>query len=107
MAEYIVESAVYRPGIFIVRLMDWIVGIIEAAFVLRVLLELLGANPLSGFVAAVYEITDRLLGPFAGAFANFPLGNGYVVDVTAVFGMIGYAVVGWLIIKLLSFVFGQ
>lgn len=106
MTELIVErSYYYYPGTFVLRLINGLVGIIEAAFVLRLILELLGASPSSAFVAAVYEITGRLLGPFAGAFPNFSLGVGFVIDVSTIVAMIGYAIVGWLVIRLLSLIF--
>ncbi len=105
MAEYVIDRSIYYPGMFVFRLINGLIGIIECAFVLRLILELLGASPSSQFVAIVYGITDRLLGPFAGAFPNFSLGGSYVIDITAIFAMIGYAIVGWLIIRLISFVF--
>ncbi len=104
MAELVLERSNYYPGTFVLRLINWIVGIIEAALVLRMVLELFGASPASKFVAMVYGITDKLLGPFVGAFPNFSLGGGFVIDVTALLAMIGYAILGWLVIRLLSFI---
>ncbi len=102
MSELVLERT--YPGTFVLRLINGLIGVVESALALRLILELLGASPSSRFVAAVYEITGRLLGPFAGAFPNFLLG-GFVIDVTTIFAMIGYAILGWLIIRLLSFIF--
>lgn len=97
----------YSPGAFVFRLINGVIGIIEAALALRFMLKLFGASAASQFVAFVYGITDRLLGSFAGAFQNFSLGGGLVIDITAIFAMIGYAILGWLIIRLLSFIFSS
>ncbi|MEK7601324.1 MAG: YggT family protein [Patescibacteria group bacterium] len=97
----------YNAGAFVFRLINGIISLIEAALALRLILELFGASASSRFVAFVYGITDRLLGSFAGAFPNISLGGGYMIDVTAIFAMIGYAILGWLIIRALSFLFAS
>ena len=97
----------YTPSTFVFRLVNGVIGIIEAALALRFILKLFGASAASQFVAFVYGITDRLLGSFVGAFQDFSLGGGLVVDITAIFAMIGYAILGWLIIRLLSFLFSS
>ncbi len=104
MAEIAVNRP-YYPGIFVLRLINAIVGIIEAALALRLILELFGANSSSQFVAVVYQITDNLLGPFLGAFPNLSLGYSFVLDITTILAMIAYAIAGWIIIRLLSFLF--
>lgn len=95
----------YYPGIFVARVINAVVGIIEIALALRVVLELFGASPSSQFVAWVYTVTTGLIGPFAGAFPGLSLGSASVIDVVAILAMIGYAILGWLIIQILSFIF--
>ncbi|MCR4281021.1 MAG: YggT family protein [Candidatus Kaiserbacteria bacterium] len=104
MAELLIDRG-YYPSTFVYRLINGLIGIIESAFALRLVLELFGASPSSQFVGLVYGITDGLIGPFAGAFPNFSLGGGFVINITVILAMIGYAILGWLIIKLLSFIF--
>jgi hypothetical protein len=103
MAEYIVQQN-YYPALFVERVVNAIIGIIELVLALRVILELFGANPGSEFVAWLYTLTAALIGPFTGAFAPLGLGNETVVDVVAILAMIAYAVLGWLISELLSFI---
>ncbi|MDO8481693.1 MAG: YggT family protein [bacterium] len=105
MAELVIEHSHYYPGTFVPRLINGIIGIIEAVLSLRLVLELLGASPSARFIAFVYQITDGLLGPFAGAFPSFSLGGNFVIDLSIIVAMIGYAILGWLIIRLLSFIF--
>ncbi len=103
MTARIFES--YYPASFPVRVVNAVIGFIEGAFILRILLKLLGANPDSQFVAWVYDVTTRLLGPFAGALSTFAIGGGAVLELSVILAMIGYSILGWLIIRLLYFVF--
>ncbi len=89
------------------RLVNVIIGIIEALFLVRLGLQLFVANTSSQFVAWIYGATNALAGPFAGAFPPVSLGNGSVIDFSIVLAMIGYGILGWLIILLLSFVFPE
>ena len=104
MAEYVVDHVIYRPGVLVGRIVNTIIGIIETMLALRLILELLGANSSSQFVAWVYSVTDGLVGPFAGAFPAWVI-DGYVLDISTIFAMIGYAILGWIVVQLLSFIF--
>jgi hypothetical protein len=89
------------------RLVNAIIGVIETAFVVRVILQLFGASPSSPFVSWLYSLTDGLAAPFAGAFPVWPLGGNSVIDLTIILAMICYALLGWLLVLLISFVFGS
>jgi hypothetical protein len=93
------------PGTFVVRFINGLVGIIEFALALRFVLELFGANPSSQFIAWIYGVTNALIGPFVGAFPGLYIGGNFVIDIVAILAMIAYAILGWLIVRLLSFVF--
>jgi uncharacterized protein YggT (Ycf19 family) len=86
------------------RLVDGIIGIIETGFLLRILLQLFGASASSPFVAWLYGVTNNFARPFLGAFPVFPIGNG-AIDFSILLAMICYAILGWLIIQLISFIF--
>ncbi|MDE1925535.1 MAG: YggT family protein [Patescibacteria group bacterium] len=90
---------------FVARIIKLIVGIIEFMLGVRVVLELFGASTAAPFVAWVYSVTWGLIGPFAGTFPNLSLGGVSVIDVVAVLAMIVYAVIGWLIIQIVSYIF--
>ena len=87
------------------RLINGIVGIIEIILLARLVLELLGANPNSSFVAWVYSISSVFIGPFAGAFPSVYLTPTSLLDIVAIVAMVGYALVGWLLIELIAFIF--
>lgn len=88
---------------FTARVVDVAIGLIEAILVLRFVLALLGANPYAGFSRWVYSTSDPLMQPFAGIFPSVGLGGGYVADFSTLFAIIVYALIGWLLTKLLSF----
>jgi hypothetical protein len=48
-----------------------------------------------------------LVAPFQGAFPSLFLSGGYLIDLSAVLAMIVYAVVAWIIIRLIAFVFSS
>ena len=104
MAELVVRQS-YYPALFVARVVNTIVGVIEVALAVRILLELFGASASSPFVAWVYGISAALMGPFAGAFPALSLGSTYVLDIVAILAMIGYAALGWLIVQLLTYMF--
>jgi hypothetical protein len=89
------------------RLVNAIIGVIETAFIVRVILQLFGASPSSPFVSWLYGITDGLAAPFAGAFPIWSPGGNSVIDLTIILAMVCYALLGWLIVLLISFVFGS
>ncbi|MGH7175410.1 MAG: hypothetical protein ACREGR_03580 [Minisyncoccia bacterium] len=89
------------PAVIVARLINLIVGLAEILFLIRIMLELLTANTASPFVAWVYQFSDRLMGPLLGAFPSLALGSGSIFDLTALLAMIVYAIVGWIIVRIL------
>jgi YggT family protein len=107
MAEIVVQQQEYHPNMVVSRIINLIVGLIEFALAIRIVLELLGASTSSQFVAWLYSITASLMGPFVGAFPGIYLGYSSFIDVNAILAMIAYAIIGWLVIRILSFVFSS
>ncbi len=106
MAQTTVGEEYYYQGFFVIRLVNIIVGIIEGALILRVILELFGANSSSPFVGWLYGVTNAIIAPFVGIFSSLNIGSGmFVIDTVAIVAMIGYAILGWIVIKLLSLIF--
>jgi hypothetical protein len=105
MIETAFQEWRYYPGIFVARVISVIVVIVEIELTFRVILELLGANPYSPFVGWVYSFTGDLTSPFVGAFSSVPLGGISVLDLVTILAMVIYAILGWVVIRLVSFVF--
>jgi hypothetical protein len=106
MAEIVLRRT-YYPAIFVARVVNTIVGIIEVALAVRIVLELFGASSSSLFVAWIYGVTSAMIGSFSGAFPGLVLSPGSVIDLVAILAMIGYAILGWIVVRLLMFIFNS
>jgi hypothetical protein len=86
------------------RVVKYVLGILEALLVFRLMLKLFGANPGSGFVSFIYSITQVFLVPFTAIFRNATTEG---IEAKAVFepgtiiAMIVYALIAWGVIKLI------
>jgi len=88
----------------ITRLVNAIVGIVQVFLGLRLVVKLFGANPSAGFVSWLYATTDPLLPPFEGMFPSPVLEGGFVVEFSALFAILIYAIFAWLVIELIEIV---
>ena len=96
------NDAVYAPswrGWRASQIVYTIGGIIEALILIRLVLELLAANPNAGFTSLIYSITDPLVAPFQGVFPS-PQTHGNVLDLAAVLAIIVYALLTWAVARL-------
>lgn len=78
-----------------------ILGLIEGSLLLSFLFRLLGANPLAGIVRLSYTTTDVLMRPFRFIFPTTMVA-GTVFDWSIFVAMLTYALVAWIILKLIS-----
>lgn len=65
--------------------------ILAAAF----LLSFLGANPEAGFAKWVYSRTEAIMTPFEGLFSPLSLGTDMNINVSLLFAIFVYSVLGW------------
>lgn len=106
MEEISIERGYYSLSGFVARVINGVFALIEAMLVLRLVLELLGANAGSAFIAWVYGITDPLVAPFVGAFPALSVGA-YGAELSTLVAMVGFAIIAWLVGLLLSFIFNS
>jgi YggT family protein len=83
-----------------------IFGIIEALLAIRFVLRLLAANPDSGFASAIYGITTPFMAPFVGMLGE-PSAGGNVVEFNALVAIIVYALIAWVLAKVVWLVAGE
>ena len=83
-----------------------VVGLIEALIAIRFVLKVLGANPDAGFASFIYNVTYPLILPFVGMFGT-PQAGGSVLELHSITALIVYALVGWLIAKVLWLMIGE
>lgn len=82
--------------------MNGLFGLIEGLLMLRVALKLFGANAAAPFVHWLYGVTAPLLAPFEGAFPAPALEGGFVIEFTALFAILVYALAAYLLQTLLA-----
>lgn len=80
----------------------YIVGIIDLLLALRILFHLFGARSV-GFADMLYGVTNWLVTPFTGIFAN-PVIEGSYFDMAALTAIIVYALIGWMLSRLIDLV---
>lgn len=85
----------------------WLVfGVIEGLLVIRLVLKLLGANPRAGFSDFIYSVTGPFVAPFTAMF-NDPASGGSVLELGTIIAIIVYALVAWLVARLIWLVAGE
>ena len=108
-----VESVAYDPfesrrlvAYRATQLVYWVFGLIEGLIAIRFVLKALGANPSAGFAQFIYGVTAPLVAPFLGLFGN-PSSQGSVLELTSIVALIVYALLAWLLGKLVWIVAGE
>lgn len=78
-------------------------GIVEVLILIRIVLELLAANPDAGFTSLIYTITDPLVAPFRGVFPT-PQSHDNVLDLAAVLAIVVYALLTWVVARIFELI---
>jgi len=81
------------------RVIALVFTVIEVLLLVRFMFKLLGANADQPFVSAIYGITEPLVGPFRGIFAQ-PAGTP-VVEIAALLSIVFFVLVAALIVALI------
>ena len=87
----------------IIRVVYYILGLLEVLLAFRLVFKLLGANPGSGFVSFIYTVSEVFLLPFTAIFrtaATEGIETRAVLEPSTVIAMIVYALIAWGIVKL-------
>lgn len=77
------------------------VSFIEFLLIYRIIFRLLSANPASGFVAIIYNISEIFVLPFNAIFPT-PAEGGYILDTSALVAALVYPTLAYLIMMLLQ-----
>lgn len=89
---------------FLKILLNNLLAIVEVLLIFRIAFRALQANPAAGVVNFIYTVTDYLLMPVSYIFPNIPLGGG-TIDIVAISGMIFYAIIFGIVLKVLKLLF--
>ena len=88
-------------GVVIFQRVVWyITGAIVILLMMRLILQLLGANENAQFVDFVYVISNIFAAPFYGIFGYQPTYGKSFLEVSTIVAILVYAIVGWGIAKL-------
>ncbi|HEY5156581.1 MAG TPA: hypothetical protein VII93_01275 [Anaerolineales bacterium] len=94
-----------RVFTFKVTQLIWLVLIIlETMIALRFGLKLIAANPDSPIVGFIYGFTNLFLLPFTGMTAQ-PSASGMVLELSSLFAMVIYGLIGWGIERIVWLIF--
>ncbi len=91
----------------IVQLVHFLTGTLAVLLLLRVVLRLFGANPNNQFAQVIYGLSNPFVAPFANLFKNPVLGKLVVFDINALVAVFAYALLGWLVGRLLWLVWSR
>lgn len=91
-----------KPSI-LVRIINIVLSVIQVILGLFIVLKLFGAADVP-FVSWVDSLANPLLRPFQGIFDPVTFSGQYVLDLSAVFALIVYSVIGYILIKVFSMV---
>jgi uncharacterized protein YggT (Ycf19 family) len=93
-----------RFVLFLRRAIDIVFSIAIIALLFRVFFRLFNANPDAGFVEFIYASTSPLLEPFRNIFQSYVIEPGYVFEISTLFAIVMYMLIGWLAQELISLV---
>lgn len=79
-----------------------VLGIVEAILGLRFILRLFGANSSNGFVSWIYDASQPIMEPFFNIFPNVRLEDGFVLELSTLFAMLVYGLIGYAIMALID-----
>lgn len=86
------------------NLVTWFFILIEAIIGLRVILKLIAANHQNPIANFIYTLSDLFIWPFMG-LTGLPSLQNFVLDVPAIIAIFVYALVGWMVVKLIWLLF--
>jgi hypothetical protein len=85
------------------RVMWFMVGLLEGLLALRFLLAILAANPRNAFAALIYGLTGPFVAPFRTLFAT-PATDGSVIELYTLVAMVVYFLAWWTVVRLIGVV---
>lgn len=91
------NSAIAR----IVNIVYFLFGALLLLLAVRVILHLIGANPGNGFANFIDVLSSPFVALFASLLQNPTLGGTAVLEVTTIIAMFVWALVGWLVGRLI------
>jgi uncharacterized protein YggT (Ycf19 family) len=95
----------FNPARRAMELTYLVFGTIEGLLLIRLVLKLLGANPQAGFSTFIYGLTDVFMAPFRNLLPTVGGSSGAVLETSVVIALIVYALIAWVLARLIAIVF--
>jgi hypothetical protein len=105
--ERTVEEAPATGSVLAIRVVSYILGVIEVILALRFILALLGANRANDFANFVFSVSQPLVQPFFSLFGYRPHYGASKLEMYTWVAMIVYAIIAWGIISLIRLPRGE
>lgn len=87
----------------VAQIIWFIVGVLVALLIVRMVLALLGANPDNAFTDLIYTLSNPFVAPFRGLLTDGTVELGVArFELETLLAVILYTLVGWGIVKLVS-----
>ncbi len=96
------QSAIY--------LIYFVFGIVDVILAMRFILKILGANPFSGFVTFIYNLSGILVAPFTGMFRTATTVGAETTSIfepATLIAILIYGLLAWGIVKLTQLLSGK
>ena len=85
----------------VVNITYFLFGALELLLAVRVILQLIGVNAANGFASFIYGLSAPFVGLFASLLQNPTLGGASVLEITTIIAMLVWAIVAWLVGRLI------
>jgi len=88
-----------QHSFWLARLINIVLSVVQIIVGLYIVLKMFGAADVP-FVRFIYNISAPLLSPFVGIFQPITFLDRYMLDLSAVFALIIYSAIGFLLMRL-------
>ena len=83
-----------------VQVVWFLAGLVDVILAIRFVMKLLAANPASGFVSFMYNLSEPLIAPFRGIFGT-PAAGGSVLEPASLVAIVIYSLIAWGLVTLI------
>lgn len=105
----VVQSAPSTQTVLVARIskFTWLVfGVLEVLIAFRLVLQMIGANPGSGFANFIYSITQIFVLPFQAIVPNVTYSGG-AIEIASIFALIVYPILAWVLVRAFRIIFSD
>lgn len=95
----------FRLQHLLVILVDAVMAFIAFVLGMRIIFQLVKANPATPFVGFINIVSGYLMYPFQGMFPGLQISEFATLDLVALITLLAYSIIGYLIIMVIRMIF--